>query len=333
MSDYVIGVDGGNSKTDVVVASTSGRLLSQVRGLGVDSPLYDPGDWRKRLIDLVDEARRAAHISLSRKAATAAYFLANVDVIEETRAAQRELDDAGVAAVTVLGNDTMAVLRAGASRPWGVAVVAGSGINAVGVHPSGRTAGFLAFGDYCGDSGGGRDIGVRALGAGVRAQDGRGPGTVLSKAVPALYGLRTPQKVAVAIRKGLIEYDDLLVLAPLVFAAAAAGDAVASRIMADFADEVVSMATALINRLRLTRTDVEVVLGGGTLQAGDPTLFARIGAGVSAVAPAARLTVLDVAPVFGAVVEALRRAGADEAAVRRAKKEFLAMRPAPGSAQ
>jgi N-acetylglucosamine kinase-like BadF-type ATPase len=333
MSDYVIGVDGGNSKTDVVVASTSGRLLARVRGPGVDSPLYDPGDWRKHLTGLVDEARRAARISLSRKAAAAAYFLANVDVIEEIRVAQRELDDAGAAAVTVLGNDTMAVLRAGASRPWGVAVVAGSGINAVGVHPSGRTAGFLAFGDYSGDSGGGRDIGVRGLGAGVRAQDRRGPATVLSRTVPAFYGMRTPQDVAIAVRKGLIEYDDLLVLAPVVFAAAAAGDEAASRIMANFADDVVAMAAALIKRLHLSRTDVEVVLGGGTLQAGDAALFARIGAGVAAVAPAARLSVLDVAPVFGAVVEALRRAAADEAAVRRAKKAFLALQPVPGAAQ
>jgi N-acetylglucosamine kinase-like BadF-type ATPase len=146
---------------------------------------------------------------------------------------------------------------------------------------------------------------------------------VLAKAVPAFYGMRNPQDVAIAVRKGLIVEEDLRLLSPLVFAAAAAGDEVARAIMADFADEVVAMASALIKRLHLSRTDVEVVLGGGTLQAGNASLFARITGGVTAVAPAARISMLSVTPVYGAVVEALRRAGADEAAVRKAKTAFL----------
>src|SRR5262245_30483665 len=175
MADHVVAVDGGNSKTDVVVASTSGRVLARTRGPGVLSPLLDPDGWRDRLATLVAEAQRAAGVRA--KAACAAYFLANVDLPVERRIARRELGRAGLAEVTVVGNDTLAVLRAGTSRDWGIAVVSGAGINAVGVHPSGRTAGFLAFGDYTGDSGGGIGLGIAALGAAVRARDGRGPAT------------------------------------------------------------------------------------------------------------------------------------------------------------
>ncbi|HVE29526.1 MAG TPA: ATPase, partial [Mycobacteriales bacterium] len=78
MTDYVVGVDGGNSKTDVVVASTAGRLLARARGPGVRSPLGDPAGWRDGLTSLVAEARRAAGVS--GEAACAAYFLANVDL-------------------------------------------------------------------------------------------------------------------------------------------------------------------------------------------------------------------------------------------------------------
>ena len=119
--------------------------------------------------------------------------------------------------------------------------------------------------------------------------------------------------------KGEIEYDDLLRLAPLVFAAAAAGDGPALEIMAAFADEVVIMANALIKRLHLTRTDVEVVLGGGTLQTGDPWVFDRVATGVRALAPDAQVSVLDVPPVFGAVAEALHLAGARPAAQAKAR--------------
>src|SRR6185312_17136361 len=119
-----------------------------------------------------EAARRAA--GLRTRAVSAAYFLANVDLAVERRIARRELGRAGLAETTVVGNDTLAVLRAGASRDWGVAVVSGAGINAVGVHPSGRTAGFLALGDYTGDTGGGVSLGVQGLAAAMRARDGRG---------------------------------------------------------------------------------------------------------------------------------------------------------------
>ena len=321
MTDHVVGVDGGNSKTDVVVASTAGRLLARARGPGVRSPLGDPAGWRDGLTSLVADARRAAGVRA--EAACAAYLLANVDLPVERRIARRELGRAGQAEVTVVGNDTLAVLRAGATRDWGVAVVSGAGINAVGVHPSGRTAGFLALGNYTGDSGGGLGLGIGALGAAIRSRDGRGPATVLARTVPAEFGLRRPAEVAIAVHTGAVRYDGLHVLAPVLFAAAADGDAVATGLVDAFADEVAVMATALIRRLRLTRSDVEVVLGGGTLQTGNGVLHDRVGAGIAAVAARATVTVLNAPPVLGAVVEAMTVAGAPAAALRRVRRALV----------
>ncbi len=341
MADYVIGVDGGNSKTDVVAAAVSGRVLARRRGPGVASPLVDPNRWRDGLAALVDATRREAGVRPG-GAAACVYYLANVDLPAERRIARRELERTGLAELTVIGNDTMAVLRAGASRPWGVAVVAGVGINAIGVHPSGRSAGFLGLGDYSGDSGGGHDIGLHGLGAAVRARDGRGPATMLTTSVPGHYGLRRPEEVASAVRSGGIRYDELYVLAPVVFAAAAAGDQVAAGIVAAFADEVAVMANALVRRLHLTRTDVEVVLGGGILQTNGGVLRDRVAAGITAVTPPARVTVLDVAPVYGALAEAWGRLRAGPAALGRIRTALSAVPPAlpatgsardPGSAR
>jgi N-acetylglucosamine kinase-like BadF-type ATPase len=320
LPDVVLGIDGGNSKTDVVAASTSGRVLARRRGAGVVSPLADPAAWREQLAALVADTLRDAGAGQAR---CAAYYLANVDLPVELRIARRELERMGLAAETVVCNDTLAVLRAGASRPWGVAVVSGAGINAVGVHPSGRTAGFLALGDYSGDTGGGISIGVQGLAAAMRAWDGRGPATALTATLPVRLGMRRPREIAVAVHSGALRYDDLHLLAPAVFAAAGS-DGVAAGIVAGFADEVAVMATTLIRRLRLARTDVEVVLGGGTLQAGDGGVLDRIGTRVTAVAPRARVCVLDVAPVFGALVDAWSRVGAPAAALRRLRGQLPA---------
>jgi N-acetylglucosamine kinase-like BadF-type ATPase len=316
--DVVLGIDGGNSKTDVVAATTSGRVVARRRGEGVDSPLADPAAWRGQLTELVGDTLRDAGV---RRARCAAYYLANVDLPAERRVARRELERAGLADETVVCNDTLAVLRAGSTRPWGVAVVSGAGINAVGVHPSGRTAGYLALGNYTGDTGGGLSIGVQGLAAAMRAWDGRGPATTLTATLPARLGLRRPRDIAVAVHSGAVRYDDLHLLAPAVFAAAAS-DEVAAAIVAGFADEVGIMATALIRRLHLTRTDVDVVLGGGTLQAADGALLDRVGTRVTGLAPRARVCVLDVAPVFGALVDAWQRVGAGEAALRRLRTQL-----------
>ncbi|HEY7175609.1 MAG TPA: BadF/BadG/BcrA/BcrD ATPase family protein [Micromonosporaceae bacterium] len=309
MAEYVIGVDGGNSKTDVVIASTDGELLARLRGPGVASPLANVAGWRDALTTLVDDARRRANVGLGTRALAAAYFLANVDLPNEHRVAQHELAAATPAETTVVHNDALAVLRAGGTRPWGVAVVAGAGINAIGVDETGRTEGFLALGDITGDSGGGHDLGVKALGAAMRARDGRGPQTALAVAVPAHFNLGVPEDVAVAVHDGAVAYGQLHTLAPILFATAADGDAVSRRILDDFADEVATMANALIERLDLAGTDVEVVLGGGTLHHGNRDVFERVAARVTAVAPQARVTVLDVSPVYGALVEAFRVAG------------------------
>jgi N-acetylglucosamine kinase-like BadF-type ATPase len=319
---YVIGVDGGNSKTDVVIADADGAVLARTRGPGVESPLADPSGWRHTLLSLVDEARGLAGLDPDSRAGCAAYYLANVDLPAERRAAARMLTGATPAALTIVHNDAVAVLRAGATRPWGVAVVAGAGVNAVGIHPSGRIARFLAFGDYTGDFGGGHHLGVQALGAAVRHRDGRGPATMLTTAVPDHFGLRTPEEVAIAVHDSAIAYSDLHVLAPVVVAAAGAGDPVATRLMTEFSDEVAVMAIALIRRLRLVRTDVEVILGGSVLQTAEPALIDRVVAAVATVAPRAQLSVLTLPPVFGALVDAYDQVGAPPSTVDLLRKSL-----------
>jgi N-acetylglucosamine kinase-like BadF-type ATPase len=154
----------------------------------------------------------------------------------------------------------------------------------------------------------------------MRAWDRRGPATVLRTTVPAHFGLRRPPQVAVAVHAGRIRYADLHVLAPVVFAAAAAGDPVGAGIIAEFADEVACMATALIRRLHLTRSPVEVILGGGTLQTDHAPLRTRITAGITAAAPRARVRVLDVPPIFGALAEAWTHLAAPTPALHKLRR-------------
>jgi hypothetical protein len=60
---------------------------------------------------------------------------------------------------------------------------------------------------------------------------------------------------------------------------------------------VISFASALLRRVRLCDSDVDVVLGGGTLQSGQQLLTGRIETRLRQVAPQFGLRMLDVAAV------------------------------------
>ena len=106
-------------------------------------------------------------------------------------------------------------------------------------------------------------------------------------------------------------------LAPVVFAAATQGDAVAQGLVDRQADELVAMVASAVRRLHLTRRDVDVVLGGGVFAGGDGGFASRITDGVHAAAPAARVARLRVPPIVGAALLACDRLRSGEAAAGR----------------
>jgi N-acetylglucosamine kinase-like BadF-type ATPase len=205
-------------------------------------------------------------------------------------------------------------------------VVAGAGINAAGLRPDGSQERYLGIGPLSGDWGGGKWIAVSGIGAAVRAADGRGPATSLSRWVADHFGADA-ETVAVEANRKTITEKQVIDFAPSVFRAASEGDAVAATIVDCMADEVVTMTLALLRRLDMLAADAEVVLGGGTLQGGHSRLLERIDDGVHAAAPKARISVLDVPPVCGAVVGALQILGASPDLIRAVRETLRA--PAP----
>jgi N-acetylglucosamine kinase-like BadF-type ATPase len=334
---FVLGVDGGNSKTDVALVAADGRLLA-ARRIGTISHQQvglEPG--ANRLAEAVDAARAEAGIGPDRPPAEQAiYCLAGAD----TRADVRHLTEAFAARSLARShhvlNDSFAPVRAGASQGWGVAIICGAGVNAAGIGPDGRTARFAALGNISGDWGGGGDVAMAGLGAAVRARDGRGPRTVLEQRVPAHFEMHRPLDVTNALEHHRLTYEQLRHLSPVIFEAAAEGDPVARAIVERLADELAVMGNAIIRRLGLTRRSVDVVLAGGVFEADDAAFEARIAAGIHDVAPAATVSRLRSLPVAGAALLALDRLWAADpgaessarlAAAARAETELRAWRP------
>jgi len=316
----LLAVDGGGSKVDAAVLRRDGTVLgaARVRASAFDTA-GDPA-FLAQIGTAIRAAGEDAGIVLDGRPLgdVGVFCLAGADLPADDRRIARGLAAAGWASDPVLRNDTFAVLRAGTDRDWGVGLVCGSGMNCSGVAPDGRTFRFPAMGDISGDWGGGSELGGMALWHAIRSADGRGERTELERRVPEYLGLRRPRQVAEAIHGGRLDRVVLRDLSPLVFEVART-DRVARALVDRQADEVVLMVRTTVRRLRLTRLDPDVVLGGGVFRATDEAFHARIRRGIAAVCPAATIRVLTSPPLVGAAMLGLDVIGASAAAHGRAR--------------
>ena len=319
----VLAVDGGGAKTDLALLDGTGSLLSFVRG-GTSQVHYLGVEGCVGVLEgLLGRAVADAGLGeLVRPfAATAQVLLAGADLPEELSTLRARIGELLWSERLVVDNDTLAVLRAGSDRGWGVAVVCGAGINGLGVAPDGRTARFLSLGEISGDWGGGADVGLAALAAAARGADGRGPRTVLEAAVAAHFGYSDPLDVTRALHRGELAKSRLGELVPVVFAASEQ-DTVAAGIVRRLADEVTAFASAALRRLDLTEADPDVVLGGRLLRAASSDVVDTIAHAVHEVAPNARVLVSASDPIVGAALLGFDALGADASVGGRARHEL-----------
>ncbi|MER6028376.1 BadF/BadG/BcrA/BcrD ATPase family protein [Streptomyces sp. NPDC001851] len=319
LTSTVLAVDAGNSKTDVAVVTAAGEVLATARGGGFRPPAVGV----PAALDALGEpvARALADAGVTSVAHVSA-CLANADLpVEEERLATA-LAERGWGASVEVRNDTFAILRAGVAEPRGVAVVCGAGINCVGMRPDGRTARFPALGRISGDWGGGWGLAEEALWHAARAEDGRGGPTALARTLPAHFGLPTMYALIEALHLEHIHRHRRHELAPVLFATAAAGDAVARAIVARLAQEVAVMATVALTRLELLDEETPVLLGGSVLTAGHALLDDGLRALLTARAPKADVRVVTARPVLGAALLGLDRLGAGAAARARAREHW-----------
>lgn len=320
----VIAVDGGNSKTDLALVTADGSLRALVHGPTISHQQVPLAVGMERLARLAADARPRSGLTAPVQVGT--FCLAGADFASDVRALERGIGGLGLAGRVLVRNDGFAGLRAGTPAGWGVAIVCGAGVNAVGVAPDGRRARLAGIGDFSGDWGGGYGLGLAALGAAVRAGDGRGDATSLARLVPAHFGVRRAFDLSRAIYEERIAARRLEELAPVVFDAAAAGDRVARGLADRLADELAVMATAIARRLRIARREVDVVLSGGIFRTSEAGFHGRLEERLRAGIPGARAVRLEAPPVLGAALIGLDELGIDAGGPveRRLRREFAA---------
>jgi N-acetylglucosamine kinase-like BadF-type ATPase len=298
ISSYLLGVDGGGTKTEAIVVD--GSLSIMGRGLsGASNPLRVGMDQAASNIRrAVLEAAQEAGIKL-KDVAVACVALAGISHPVHFQMMREALDRALRVKKLQLTTDARAALAGALDAGPGVVVIAGTGSIAFGINSQGQEARSGGWGYALGDEGSGYDIASRALRAVVASFDGRLQETLLTDLICRKLGVKEVADLPTVIYDKRRAWMEIAELAKLVTEAARRGDQVAISILAEAGRELGCLARSVIEKLNMRRESFRVAYVGGVFSAGryllDP--FAEL---VRRVAPGAQIGPPLASPVIGA---------------------------------
>lgn len=300
---YVLGIDAGGTKTVCLLADEQGSILAEARGGGANLQAHGELEVEKVLHHVMESAIGDRDV----RPAAVCLGIAGVDRPQDADAVRGIMRRIGAKARTLIVNDALVALVAGAGETAGVVIIAGTGSIAYGRNAEGRAARAGGWGYLLGDEGSGFWIGRRALSAVVRAADGRGPVTELTDRVMSHLGLVRPSDLIHETYYRDLKRVAIAGLAPVVEGARASGDAVASEILAQAARELTAAASSVVNRLEMRGEVFPTILAGGIFKA-IPWLATELMGLLLEVAPRSQTALLESEPAVGAVRLALAEA-------------------------
>lgn len=261
-----IGIDGGGTGATAVVMDGSGAELGRIEGGPALVRPADPAAGAAALADLAVRALAAA--GAAPPAAGLCCALAGAGRDEARRALAAALHREAVAVRIRVTTDAEAALHDAFQSGPGILLIAGTGSIAWARGADGRTARAGGWGALLGDEGSGYALGLGALRAVARADDGRGEETALRDVVLRETGVASPD--------ALIGWADdaskagVAALAPAVCATADAGDAVARALVQAAARDLASHVATLERRLAPWPAPPAIALAGGLIAPGRP---------------------------------------------------------------
>lgn len=309
--DYVIGVDGGGTKTITALANLEGKILkmaksgpSNLRNLGIKKAVFNIGEG----ILKVTENFEGQIVSC---------FIALAAVEEEYRERKEEIKKAlfkipGLSKILkgklIIGSDQLTALRAGTDKKDGVILIAGTGAVCHGWW-KGKEVKVSGWG-WLNDEGSGFWVGQKAFQAILKALDGRNKKTKISEEVFKQFNVKNKEELMAKVYGSIDLPEDNFVknvslMSIAVDEAAKKGDRVAKEIFTEAAKELAKSATQVIEKLDIEREKFPLIFVGKIFESN--IVFKEVKKEIKKVAPNVKFISPQGKPVIGAVKLAIEQ--------------------------
>jgi N-acetylglucosamine kinase-like BadF-type ATPase len=298
----VLGVDAGGTKTIAVIADSDGQISSIGKAGCANFQICGTAGAGKQLQLAIEQATSQAGVELDQLDGIC-FGISGADRPKDFKTIEKMIASFTSTKKYRLENDTIIALRAGTKDGVGIALIAGTGANAIGRTAEGVRLQIGGLGELSGDFAASSQIGLAATIAAVMSQDGRGDKTVLEENIKQHYQL---DHIYDIMEYTFYDSDKppfvLGAIAPLVFEAAASGDQVAVNILTRTGKEVARSVIVILDKLFTQTKNVNIVFGGSVFQKGvSPKMIETVIATTQAHRSDTNFVKLETQPVLGAL--------------------------------
>jgi N-acetylglucosamine kinase-like BadF-type ATPase len=247
---YIIGIDGGGTKTTSVLCALDGVILAEAQGAPSNFQIIGIERTSHTILDLVETCCHSAGCSISQIGAVVA-GLAGAGRSNDQQSMRDGIMDAAHTRNLTINNlvvesDARIALEGAFGGKPGMIVIAGTGSIVFGKDERGKIYRAGGWGRLIGDEGSGYAIGQQAFRAVARSLDDKSTKTKLTKLFEKKFGLNTQEAIIQSLYK---ENFDIASVMPTVIDAASKGDKAAKRILDNAALELVEIIDIALKKM------------------------------------------------------------------------------------
>jgi len=295
---YVIGIDGGGTKTEVALADLSGRIIKIAKVGSTSSRNVGIKKSVENIVEAIKRVKGSKKISL---------VFIGMPAVEEEYKSKKEIIKKEILkrfknfkGKLIIESDQLVAFRSGTQERDGVVIISGTGCVCHGWREK-KEAKVSGWG-WLADEGSGFWAGQRGLQSVLKDLDGRGLRTLITGLLFTEFGLKNRNEL---LNRIYADYStrQISLISEIVDKAANRGDKIARSIIEEAGKELALNAKVVVKKLDFKDTIFPIVLVGGMFNSG--IALGILKNEVRKMAPGARFLKPKGDPVTGAITLAI----------------------------
>ena len=268
---YILGVDGGGTRTTANIADLEGKILSEC----ITGSSNYKGVGRETAKENINGAILGAMSKLGEKGCegikSSCFGIAGNDTNHDLETYKKIIFNDKLKvfldpSMTMICNDTRIGLEAGSIRENRIMVICGTGSNCFGLNQQGKEARVGGWDYILGDEGSGYSIAVKALKAVMKTYDGRENNTILSNEILKYLDFKSETEIVEWAYKEGMTKEKISEIANAVCRAAELGDCTSRNIFIEEADEVEDAISTVADKLDISSKGFDLVIVGSVFK-------------------------------------------------------------------
>lgn len=300
----VLGMDGGGTKTEVLIADLKGTIIAQYTGGPTNLAAVPESEALNNLEDSLSAAfKQLRHVQVMQAVVGMAGIDTSSDADHFRTFASVTLESFGIRQYQLL-NDSEVALANGSDAENAMILIAGTGSICFGHNGEGKTARSGGMDYLLADEGSGYWIGRKVLRAVVRAHDGRGVKTAMTPLILRHFKISDVNQLKQKVYQPMLSKMRVAELAKIWEAGVQKQDEVALIIQKQIVEKLSILAEAVARSLEITNKPFDLVMAGSItqLKVVEPLLHERL----QQLFPKVTLLVPKSSPAHGAIKLALK---------------------------